>query len=580
MISKKGVSASPGVVIGPALVLDTEEYRIPRRTVAADQVRQQIVVLEEALDASRQEVNDLRVAAARKLGEQTASIFAFHEGVIADPKLRDEVLLLIRNNQYTAAYAFAQVMHARQKLFQNVTVEYLKERVRDLYDIEKRVLRHVLGRAREDITRLTEPVVLVTHDLTPSQAVSIDRDHILGLATNVGGQTSHMAIIARMLGIPSVVALNDITSDLGGGETVVIDGSEGVVVVDPDPATIDEYREKQIRLSRKEAALETLRDVPAVTRCGTPIAMWANIELAEETGAALHRGGEGVGLYRTEFLFLSADRLPTEAQQVETFRQAAESMQGKPLVIRTIDLGADKLLPSSSLGQEHNPVLGLRSLRYCLRHLDMFKTHLRAILRASVAGDVRIMFPMITTVTELRNAKATLADVMEDLEEEGIDFRRDIPVGMMVETPAAAMTAPSFAKEVEFFSIGTNDLTQYTLAVDRANERVAYLYSPHSPSVLLLIRRVLVAARRHKVAVHLCGEMAGTPEYTQLLLGLGIRRLSMSPQDIPSIKRVIRSTTIDECDQIATKVMRLDSDRQVWNHLRSQLAKLPLEESA
>jgi phosphotransferase system enzyme I (PtsI) len=580
MITKKGTNASPGVAIGPALVLDTEEFRIPHRTIDAAQLPGQIRNLESALDASRQEVAELRLAAARKLGDETAQIFSFHEHFIADPRLRAAVVELIEQHHYTAAYAFGQVMNQRQKLFRNVADPYLKERVRDLFDIEKRVLRHILGRAREDLSRLTEPVIIVAHDVTPSQAISFDRRMIKAFVTNVGGQTSHLSIIARMLGIPAVVALNDVTSDVSGGETMIVDGTNGIVVSNPDRETVARYEAQQRELQRIAVQLRALRDEPAITRDGVPIQLLANIEVPEDVPGALDAGAEGIGLYRTELLFLSSPRIPTEEQQYETFRAAVIAAKGRPIVIRTIDLGADKLAPGMGPQQDHNPDLGLRSLRYCLTHLDLFKTHLRAILRASIDGDTRIMFPMIATVMELRQAKATLADVMEDLDEEGIPFRRNLSVGMMVETPAAALLASAFSRETSFLSVGTNDLTQYTLAVDRANERVAQLYSAHNPAVIKLVHQVIRAARRNKTPVSLCGEMAGNTLYTQLLLGLGLQRLSMAPVDLPAVKRVVRSTTIDHCRAVARRVMQFDADRQVLNYLRDELRSLTPEDEA
>jgi len=578
MITKKGINASPGVAIGPALVLDTEEYRIPHRTIDPAQLAGQIRNLDAALEASREEVSELRSAAARKLGDKTAVIFTFHEQFIADPKLRESVVELIEKRHYTAAYAFGQVMNERQRLFRNVADPYLKERVRDLFDIERRVLRHILGRTREDMTRLSEPVIIVANEITPSQAVSFDRRHILAFAINVGGPASHTAIIARMLGIPAVVALSDITTDVSGGETVVVDGTNGIVVANPDGETVERYTVRQREYRRYEDKLRRLRDEPSVTRDGVPIQLLANIEMPEEAHEAMANGAEGIGLYRTELLFLSTPRVPTEEQQYEAFCEVLRAVDGKPVVIRTIDLGADKMAPTLATQHEHNPVLGLRSLRYCLLHLDLFKTHLRAILRASVVGDARIMFPMITTVMELRQAKATLADVMEDLDEEGIPYRRDLPIGMMVETPAAALLASAFVREAAFLSLGTNDLTQYTLAVDRGNERVAHLFSSHNPAVLKLIHQVVRATRGRKVQVNICGEMAGSPIYCQLLLGLGLRRLSMAPKDIAAIKRVVRATTIERCQMIARKVSRFDSDRQVLNFLRDETRAIDPED--
>jgi len=577
MITKKGIGASPGVAIGPALVLDTEAYRIPRRTVDPAQVPREIQKLDAALEASRQEVIELRLATARKLGPKTAGIFAFHEGLIADPLLRKRVVDLIEAQRYTAAHAFSQEMGRRQRDFRAVTDPYLRDRVRDLYDIEKRVLRHILGKQREDIAKLTEPVIVVAHDLTPTQAVSFDREHILAFVTDVGGATSHTAIIARMRGIPAAVGLNDITNDVSGGQTLVIDGKHGLVIVEPDAETVEQFRARQRENLAFERKLAALRDLPAVTQDDVRVTLLANIEMPEEAREAMECGAEGVGLYRTEFLFLADSRNPTEEQQYQVFRGAVRHARGKPITIRTVDLGAEKISPHLDSQHDHNPVLGLRSLRYCLQHLDMFKSHLRSILRAAVEGDVRIMFPMITTLMELRQARATLADVMEDLEEDGLPYRRDIPIGIMVETPAAALQAAAFAREVSFLSIGTNDLTQYTMAVDRANERVAHLYAPHSPAVLYLIREIVRAARRAKVTVNLCGEMAGEPLYCELLLGLGLRQLSMAPKDIPEIKKIIRSTTIKRCEALAARVLRFDADREVANFLRDKLREIDPE---
>ncbi|MGE0480784.1 MAG: phosphoenolpyruvate--protein phosphotransferase [Phycisphaerae bacterium] len=574
MIQKKGINASPGVAIGPALVLDTEEYRIPRRLVDRAQTASQVRTLVAALEASRQEVAELRVAVARKLGENTSRIFDFHEACISDERLRKAVVEQIEKNQYTAAYAFSQEMNRRQREFRALSDPYFRERVRDLFDIEKRVLRHILGREREDITRLTEPVIIVANDITPSQAVTLDRQHILGFALDEGGQTSHMAIIARKYGIPAVVALNDITSDITGGQMLVVDGTHGIVIADPDERTVERYRGIERQNREAELGLRSLRDLPAVTTDGVRLTLMSNIELPEDAALAVQAGAEGVGLYRTEFLFLAKDRLPSEDEQYASLRTAVEHLAGRPITIRTMDLGADKISTFAGPQHDHNPDLGLRSLRYCLQHLDLFKTHLRAILRASAHGDVRIMFPMITTIIELRQAKATLADVMEDLDEEDIPFRRDVPVGIMIETPSAAMMAATLAREVRFFSIGTNDLTQYVLAVDRANERVAHLYQPHNPAVLRLIRHVVLAAARAGIEVELCGEMAGMPIYTMLLTGLGLRHFSMAAKDMGEVKRIVRSTTIEQCHRVARAAVRFDNDRQVMNFLRDELRGL------
>ncbi len=571
---KKGISASPGVAIGSALVVDTEEYRIPRRTVAPAEIPAQLRTLAAALEASKQEVAELSAAVARKHGEKTAEILAFHGAFIAEAQLRTRVVELIEKHGYSAAYAFSRVMNDWQKQFLAVADPYLRSRVIDLYDIEKRVLRHILGRAREDITRLTEPVIVVAHDITPSQAVSLDRRHILGMVLNAGGAASHTAIIARMIGIPTVVGLNDVTSEVSGGELLVVDGTHGIVVLSPDDETVERYRQQQQQDAVYEQSLVELRDLPAVTRDRVRINLLANIELANEARAAMDTGAEGIGLYRTEFIYLASDALPGEDQQYEILRAAVRHARNAPLTIRTMDLGAEKMARFMQTTHDPNPVLGLRSLRYCLQHLDLFRTHLRAILRAAVDGNVKIMFPMITTLMELRQAKATLNDVIEDLQEEGLPTPSRPVIGMMVETPAAAMQAIAFSREVAFFSIGTNDLTQYTLAVDRANERVAHLYAAHNPAVLRLVRDVVLAAKKAEIEVNVCGEMAGIPLYTELLLGLGLRQLSMAPKEIPAIKRIIRRTNLRRCEAIARKVLRFDADRQIHNYLRDKLREI------
>lgn len=574
MITKKGINASAGVAIGPAFVLDAEEFRISRRTIDPTQVPAQIRALDVALQASQQEVAELRSAAMRRLGSKTSEIFAFHEALIADAALRSEVVESIEKNLQSAAYAFSHVMNGRQQMFRNVNDPYLKERVRDLHDVARRVLRHILGRQREDVANLSEPVVIVAHDITPSQAITLDREHILGFAIDVGGSTSHMAIIARQLGIPTVVGLNDATSDVTGGETVIVDGSHGIVVVEPDEQTIGRYRQRRTQYHAMQAQLAELRDLPAVTQDGTPIELMANIEQAVDVRQAVELGAAGIGLYRTEFIYLQSPRLPTEEQQFEILRGAVRHAQGRPIVIRTLDLGADKIASSMPVHHDANPVLGLRSLRYCLQHLELFRIHLRAILRVSADGDVRVMFPMITTLMEWRQAKAALQDVREDLEDDGIRCARSLKMGIMVETPAAAMMSSVFAREVDFMSIGTNDLTQYTLAVDRGNERIAHLYAPHNPAVLRLIKEVIQAGTRFDTSVSLCGEMAGSPVYTELLIGLGLRNLSMTPKDVPVVKKITRMTSLKRCESIARKVLRFDSDQQVFNFLRDNFREL------
>jgi phosphoenolpyruvate-protein phosphotransferase (PTS system enzyme I) len=421
---------------------------------------------------------------------------------------------------------------------------------------------------------LTQDVVVISHDLLPSQTAALDRAHVRGFATDVGGRTSHTAIVARAMGIPAVVGLGNITAEVSGGDTIIIDGSRGVVIVNPDPDQLVEYQEDAAKLVRLETELKTLAHLPAETQDGHIVSLQANIEGSNDIEEAVIRGAQGIGLFRTEYLYLRKQIEPTEEEHYTEYAESLKKLQGMPLVIRTLDLGADKYTQAQMQNPERNPFLGDRSIRMCLHDIPMFKRQLRAIMRASTLGDVRIMFPMISTLMELRQAKMVLNDVMEELEDEGIEFRREIPVGMMMEVPSAALMATEFAKEVNFFSIGTNDLIQYTLAVDRTNEKVAGLFCPAHPAVLRLIRDIIRAGSRANVSVCVCGEMAGEPLYTLLLLGLGLNIFSMNGPDIPEVKKIIRSTTMEHARHVSRRVMGFDSERQVMHFLREETRKI------
>jgi phosphotransferase system enzyme I (PtsI) len=397
---------------------------------------------------------------------------------------------------------------------------------------------------------------------------------VKGFATDVGGRTSHTAIVARAMGIPAVVGLGNITNEVSGGDVVIIDGGRGVVIINPDEEQRVEHVEAERKLVRLEKDLRALSPLPAETKDGHVLSLQANIEFPEDIDGALSQGAQGIGLYRTEFLYLASDHEPTEQDHYTAYADALHRLGGLPLVIRTLDLGADKYSQAKAANPERNPFLGDRSIRMCLHDIPMFKRQLRAIMRVTVLGDVRIMFPMICTLMELRQARMVLNDVMEELEDEGVPFRRDIPVGMMVEVPSAALMANQFAKEVNFFSIGTNDLIQYTLAVDRTNEKVAGLFCPAHPAVLSLIRDVIRAGTRNSIPVSMCGEMAGDPLYTLLLLGLGLSTFSMNGPDVPEVKKIIRSTTTDHAKQVARRVMSFDSERQVMHFLREETRKI------
>lgn len=574
---KKGIPVSPGVAIYPATVLDAEDRPIPRRTVPQAQLAQEHERLNHALQASTQDIDNLRQQTATALGDELAKIFSFHIGMLADKQLLDSIHNMIDEQRVTAQYAVYATTRKLARTFLQADSRYMRERVTDVWDLERRILKHLIGRTRTTLADLTHQAILIAHDLTPSQTASLDKTKIKALATDAGGRTSHTAILAHALGIPAIVGLDNVTSLVSTGDTVIIDGNRGIVFVDPDAATLMEYRQELQRMAAFEDTLGELRELPPQTRDGTDIELFANIEFPSEINEALRNGAAGVGLYRTEFLFLASETEPSEDEQYESYVEAIRLLKGRPLTIRTLDLGADKITDSvltSDYNNERNPFLGCRSIRLCLQNLPLFKTQLRAILRASVEGPVQIMFPLISNVMELRQARMILTDVKEDLEEQGIEYREDIPVGMMVEVPSAALQARLFTREVDFFSIGTNDLIQYTVAVDRSNERIASLYSGTHPAVITLIRDVIRTANRAKTEVSLCGEMAGEPEYTMLLLGLGLRKFSITPPAIPEVKKIIRSVSIDQCQRVARKVSALDSDREVYNYLKGELNRI------
>jgi phosphotransferase system enzyme I (PtsI) len=421
-----------------------------------------------------------------------------------------------------------------------------------------------------NLAALEHEAVIVARDLTPSQTVGFDRERVVAFATDAGGKTSHTAIVARALGIPAVVGLERVTDGAEDGVTIIVDGDRGAVILDPDEPTIQEYRRYGESMRVYRASLAGLADEPAVTRDGVRIHLFGNIEFPSEIEAVLLNGGDGVGLFRTEFLYLAREVEPEEQDHFEAYRLCVERLKGRPLTIRTMDLGADKYTQAQAEDPERNPALGLRSIRYCLQNLPLFRRQLRAILRASALGPVRMMFPLVTNTLEMRQARMIVGDLMEDLDEEGVKFDRRIPLGMMVEAPSAAIMAPTFAREVDFFSIGTNDLVQYTLAVDRTNERVASLYSAAHPAVIRLMKDVVRAARRHKTPVSICGEAAGDVEFTMLLIGIGLRSLSVTPSLIPHVKRVVRGVDVEECERLARKVGSFDSERQITACLRER----------
>jgi phosphotransferase system enzyme I (PtsI) len=576
MQSRRGIPVSPGIAIAKAVVLDNDEQTVAKRHVAKDKIQAEHDLVNAAIADALKDLEDLRSQTASVLGSQLADIFGFHAGLLKDQAIVSRFHTVIDNELVTGAYAVFSVMQDLADQFLAQDNAFFRERVSDIYDLKRRLLSELVGEQRSALSGLTEPAIVVAHDLTPSQTAALDRKLIRGLATDLGGRTSHTAILAHALGIPAIVGLKDITRRAATGDTIILDGHRGHAILQPDAAQLLESRQEARAYREEEQALKKLADQPAVTTDGTEVTLLANIEFTDEVPEALEYGAEGIGLYRTEFLFMDDDGVPTEQQQYETYVEAIKALGGKPLTIRTLDLGADKIAPGlMDLHDEAepNPFLGCRSIRLCLQHLDLFRTQLRAILRASAEGPVRIMFPLICNIMELRQAKMVLSDVREDLEDQGLPVG-EVPIGMMIEVPSAALQASVLAKEVDFFSVGTNDLIQYTVAVDRSNERIASLYTGAHPAVLELIKNVVRAANHAKIGVSLCGEMAGDPEFTLLLLGFGLRTLSITPPAIPGIKRVVRSVGIERCKRIARKASSFDNDREVLNYLREELNRI------
>jgi phosphotransferase system enzyme I (PtsI) len=569
----QGIAVSPGVAIGEALVMDNEGFRIPRRFVARDAVDDELQRLGKAIVAAGDEIARNRDAVSLELGEQTAAIFEAQLQILLSAKLRSEMEEGIRDRHYSPEYTVSRTFRRYAELFEKLLDESMASKANDIRDIEKRLLRNLLGRRRESLSDLTSPVVVLAHNLTPSETANLNREFVRGFVTEVGGPGSHTAVVAGALEMPAVLGTGPFMNEVSGGEPVIIDGNEGLVILHPDEETIARYQQEAEENRSHAARLETLRDLPAETSDGVRIELLGNIEFPFEVDHCLARGADGIGLYRTEFLYLDAATEPDEEVHFEAYSRVVKAMGDRSVTIRTFDLGADKIPHLAEPEDERNPFLGLRSIRLALRNLPMFRTQLRAALRASVLGNVRIMFPLVSTLLELRQAKMVLADVMEDLEERGIEFDRNVAVGMMVEVPSAVVMIDQFVNEVDFLSIGTNDLTQYTLAVDRSNKDVVGLYNSADPSVLRLIDMTVRAARTRSLSVNLCGQMSGSTNYTMLLLGLGLRRMSVTPSSIPEIKKVCRSVTIEQCESVARHAMSMENARDVNSYLKEELKK-------
>ncbi len=569
----RGIPVSPGVAIGSPLVIDPRGQRMPQRSISLEAVAAELERLDKGLESAKGEAEQAEADARERIGAQYADILSAHARMISDPTLRRDARLKIERDRIAAEHAVSEVLDVHAARLECLTDSHLAARAADVRDIQRRILGKLSDLPDTNpLDGLSTPIAVLAHDLSPSETAGLDPKQVLGFATEAGGRASHTAIVAEALEIPAVVGLGRFLDLARDSRMVIIDGDEGLVVLDPDAPTQERYRRAAAeRLARFEG-LAGLAKLAAETLDGEQVALMGNIEFPGEGPACLERGAAGVGLYRSEFLYLNSSRPPTEEEQFEAYAAVVRSLEGRPVVIRTLDLGADKLASYQTLGYaEPNPVLGLRSLRLSLREPGIFRTQLRAILRASALGDVRVMFPLVSTLNELRMARKILNDVAAELIAEGIAIRPDLPVGVMIEVPAAAIVAEQLAKEVDFFSIGTNDLIQYALAVDRTNETVADLYCAADPAVLRLIAMVVDAAKLRGIDVCVCGTMGGEPLYTMLLLGLGVRQLSMPPHQLPEIKRVIRGIRASDARSMAAEALRLDTSQAVVSLLQNSL---------
>lgn len=568
---RKGIPVSPGIGIGEAVVLGRESLRIRRRFVAKSKVEEEVERLNRAVERTVDEINQ-EVA---RFGEDMMipkQILESHRDMVADVHLRREVSQLIRANNFTAENALSRVLRAYRRRFEEVESTYISERAHDVADIERKILQALLGKKLSEVIPESKDAVIVGHNLSPSEAALLDRDRVNGVAIDVGGRTSHVAIMVRAMRIPAVVGLENIATEVSGEETVIVDGYTGVVIIDPDEKTLDRYRRRASLSDEFFLSLHGEIRFPAETVDGYEIFLAANIEFPEEIEPALGWGSRGIGLYRTEFLYAKEE--PDEELHFKTYRSAVEALKGRPLVIRTLDAGADKFHTEAVGYHEPNPFLGCRSIRLCFQRPDLFRSQLRAILRVSVFGPVRVMLPMVSSLEELRRAKDFVVEVQEELTAEGVEFDSKVPLGIMVEVPSVALMADLFAREVDFFSIGTNDLVQYCLAVDRVNERVADLYQPAHPAILRLIRTVIEAGHTHGIDVSICGEMCSESIYVVLLLGLGLRSFSVSPISIPTVKRIIRQLSMRDAVEVARKCLSHESAQESQEFLESQIKNL------
>ncbi len=570
----KGVPASAGVSIGRAYLLDGEEISIPKQTVPAAAIPQEVSRFKEALARTRVEIEGIQAKISKELGLEHAEIFNAHLMLLEDRVFIEEVVGRLKEQQLCVEHVFSEVLRKYVQAFSKVEDEYMRDRASDVEDVGRRILRNLTGLKRKSLADLDHPVVVVAYDLSPSDTATMHRKHVIGFITDIGGRTSHTAIMAKSLEIPAVVGLAAATQSIHPDDVLIVDGISGKVIVNPDADLLKHYEGLQQKLKTLDLALLKMKDLPAETPDGHRVYLTANIEFPEEIPSVIAHGAEGIGLYRTEFFYLNRSDLPTEEEQFDAYRHVAKAIAPHPVIIRTIDLGGDKFISDLKFPREMNPFLGWRAIRFCLARPDIFKVQLRAILRASVFGKIRMMYPMISGLEELQAANRILEEMKEELSREGKKFDPGMEVGAMIEVPSAALILDLLAKHVKFVSIGTNDLIQYSLAVDRVNEKIAYLYEPAHPAVLRLIRQIIQTAHENNLWVSMCGEMAGEPALALLLLGLGLDSFSTSPANVPRVKQVIRSVPTFRAKEVVKEVFRLSTGKEVAQVAQSRLCEL------
>ncbi|RUT40709.1 phosphoenolpyruvate--protein phosphotransferase [Paenibacillus anaericanus] len=567
MLKIDGIAASPGVAIAPAFILENPDFTVHHREVSDPEA--ELIRLDEALSKSQQELENIKERTLQELGEKKAEIFESHLLILNDPDLITTVRDRITTEKVSAEYAMNVTAQEFIAMFENMKSAYLRERAVDMRDITKRVLIHLLGLTYVNPMEIDKEVIVIAEDLTPSDTAQLNRKYVKGFAANVGGRTSHSAIMARSLEIPAVVGTKEVLGQVKNGDLIIVDGLDGKVIINPTSDLVEEYKEKRDKHLQQIEEWKQLRGVATTSADGVHVELAANIGTPNDVTGVVENGGEGVGLYRSEFLYMGRTELPSEEVQFNAYKTVLEKMEGKPVVVRTLDIGGDKELPYLDMPKEMNPFLGFRAIRLCLERQDIFRTQLRALLRASVYGNLRIMFPMIATLDEFRQAKALLLEEKANLESEGVTISDTIQLGIMVEIPSTAVLADQFAKEVDFFSIGTNDLIQYTMAADRMNERVSYLYQPYNPAILRLVKMVIDAAHKEGRWVGMCGEMAGDATAIPLLLGLGLDEFSMSATSILPARSQIAKLSKADMQKLAAEALQLGTAEEVVQLVRN-----------